>query len=62
MHDMGSRRYARGAVGNATRINFAACMLMHTAEPDSGRLTKPCSNGPKECEGQYTQHLHEHQR
>ena len=39
--------------------DLAACMLMHTAAPDSGRLTKPCSNGPKECEGHHTQYLHE---
>ena len=42
-------------------INLAACKLMHAAAPDSGRLTKPCSNGPKECKGKHTQHLHEHQ-
>ena len=43
-------------------IDFAACMLVHTAVPNSCRPTKPCSNGPKECKGNDTQNLHEHKR
>ena len=37
-------------------------MLVHTTVPDSGRLTKPGSDGPKECEGRHAQYLHGHRR